>query len=194
LSFEWIKKLKGSCTLEEYKLLYHLVLILKPKKILEIGTARGASSIVMSKALLETGIDGHIYTIEKNETLHKEAIEEVEKYNLENITLLLGDSSTIAREYEDIDFTFVDGDHSFPGLLNDWESIKDTCIYYLFHDANGWDVPNLLSNIMKDPLYSVVRFKYPRSEIWHNNRMLRIFRGACAIVCNNKKVNWREVE
>lgn len=60
-------------------LLEEIIALLKPKKILEIGTAIGYSAIRMNKVL-----DSEIYTIERNENMYNEAIKNIKLANKEN--------------------------------------------------------------------------------------------------------------
>jgi len=70
-----------------------LLSLIKPQNILEIGTAIGYSSILMSEFL---GRDGHITTIERFPYMFDIAKENIKKANLESmITLLEGDASEI---------------------------------------------------------------------------------------------------
>ena len=77
---------------------------IKPKRILEIGTAVGYSAIRFASV----SSDIQVTTIEREDTLYQEAVHNVEEFHLENqITLLHGDALTIsvAGTY---DFIFID--------------------------------------------------------------------------------------
>lgn len=70
-----------------------LLSLIKPSNILEIGTAVGYSSLLMSELLDK---DGHITTIERFPYMFNIAKENIKKANLEKtITLLEGDASDI---------------------------------------------------------------------------------------------------
>lgn len=74
------------------------------KKVLEIGTAIGYSSIMM--ALVDPKIK--ITTIERDETRYLEAIKNIKKFNLENrITLIFNDAFNVKLE-ENYDMIFID--------------------------------------------------------------------------------------
>lgn len=74
------------------------------KKILEIGTAIGYSSIMM--ALIDPKIK--ITTIERDEIRYLEAIKNIKKFNLENrITLIFNDALNVKLE-ENYDMIFID--------------------------------------------------------------------------------------
>lgn len=90
------------------KLISFILSIKKPKKILEIGTAVGFSSSLMSR-FLDT--DGTITTIDRYDIMIKQAKINFKKQNLENIiTLLEGDACDILPTINDMyDVVFMDG-------------------------------------------------------------------------------------
>lgn len=94
-------------TKDTLNLLKTILILKKPKEILEFGTAIGYSAIQMAKIL---DGDCSITTIERNEIRYKEAIKNIQKagYNKE-IRLILGDatenSDFLDRNY---DLTFID--------------------------------------------------------------------------------------
>ena len=82
--------------------------ILKPKKILEIGTNVGFSSIFMCKAL-DNNVD--ILTIEINEDVFNEALDNVKKFKCEkNIRIINGDAIELLDGVitEKFDIAFID--------------------------------------------------------------------------------------
>ena len=84
-----------------------LILMNKPKKILEIGTAVGFSAIFMSRFLDD---DAHITTIENYPPRIAEAKKNFARAGVENrITLMEGDAQEILPELdEQYDFVFMD--------------------------------------------------------------------------------------
>lgn len=92
---------------ETAKFLEFMVSMKKPKKILELGTAIGYSSILMYKSSLE---ETTIKTIERSEEMVKLARENILKYNLnENIEVLEGDCLEILEKLEEkFDLIFMD--------------------------------------------------------------------------------------
>lgn len=84
-----------------------LLVMHKPKQILEVGTAIGFSALLMSEHM---PADGHITTIEKYEKRIPIARENFEKYKKKDqITLLEGDAMDILKELEGpFDFIFMD--------------------------------------------------------------------------------------
>ncbi|MCH7972790.1 MAG: O-methyltransferase [Bacteroidetes bacterium] len=89
--------------------LEHLIVITRPKKVLEIGTAVAYSSIKIGRNLSSEGI---LYTIEKSNDKIKIAIKFINKAKLEDkINLLEGDAQEIMPKLKvKFDFIFLDAD------------------------------------------------------------------------------------
>ncbi|MGO3017907.1 MAG: O-methyltransferase [Anaerococcus sp.] len=89
--------------LETKEFLKSLLLIKKPKSVLEIGTAVGYSSLVFSKYS-----DSKITTIEKSEEMYNIAVENFKNYN-EDINIINMDAIK-ALDYlnQGFDFVFID--------------------------------------------------------------------------------------
>ncbi|MBO5239579.1 MAG: O-methyltransferase [Lachnospiraceae bacterium] len=92
---------------ETKELLKVIVLMQKPKRLLEVGTAVGFSAIYMNQYLPE---DGRIITIEKYEPRIQKAKENFALAGVENrITLLEGDASEILKGLQEpFDMIFMD--------------------------------------------------------------------------------------
>ena len=88
-----------------------LLKIIKPKNILEIGSAIGYSSLIMSKAS-----DANILTIEKDEETFKVLKENLKKYDTDNKIKAINDDAINALKYMDkeekFDFCFIDANKS----------------------------------------------------------------------------------
>lgn len=84
-----------------------MLLIKKPKRVLEVGTAVGFSAIYMSQFL---PVEGHITTIEKWEPRIEQAKVNFERAGVcDKITLLEGDASEILKKLDgSYDFIFMD--------------------------------------------------------------------------------------
>ena len=84
-----------------------LLMMNKPKRILEVGTAVGFSAILMSEYMPE---DGHITTIENYEKRIPIATENFKRAGKEDkITLIQGDALEVMKELEGpFDFIFMD--------------------------------------------------------------------------------------
>ncbi len=88
-----------------------LLKIVKPKNILEIGSAIGYSSLIMSKAS-----DANILTIEKDEETFKVLKENLKKYDTDNKIKAINDDAINALKSMDkeekFDFCFIDANKS----------------------------------------------------------------------------------
>lgn len=84
-----------------------MLLMNKPKRILEVGTAIGFSALLMSEFMPQ---DGHITTIENYEKRIPIARANFQKYGKEDrITLLEGDAAEVLKTLEGTyDFIFMD--------------------------------------------------------------------------------------
>lgn len=102
-----------------------IVKLYKPKNILEIGTAIGYSSSLMS---IYSGAD--VYTIERDEVMHNEAIKNISDLNLsDKVHVIFKDALEITNELDDLkfDMIFIDAAkgqytnffNNFSPLLND---------------------------------------------------------------------------
>jgi len=134
--------------LEFYRgpLLYALISYLKPKKILEYGTGGGYSTLCMAKALSDLKIDGKIYTIDRvgnkekisrfyqlpeDKQPQKMTISNYEIWKkvsrsevIDKIIPIQGYSGIVMdkTELNQIDFCYVDGNHSYEGTKHDFLS------------------------------------------------------------------------
>ncbi|MDE6597375.1 MAG: O-methyltransferase [Clostridia bacterium] len=91
---------------ETLNFLCTLVSAVKPKSILELGTAVGISGA----AMLNICADAHLTTVEREEELYKEAVKNFTSLKLENrVTAICGDAGeVIAKIDEKYDFIFLD--------------------------------------------------------------------------------------
>lgn len=92
---------------EMQSLMRTLLVMNKPKRILEVGTAIGFSALFMREFMPE---NGHITTIEKYEKRIPIAKENFRRFDIDGrITLLEGDAADILKQLDDsFDFIFMD--------------------------------------------------------------------------------------
>lgn len=87
-----------------------LMAIKKPSKVLEIGTAIGYSSLIMSEYLKE---GGKIITVELNEETAHVAMENFKKAKCDSIKLIIGDGEDVLiNSDEKFDVIFLDANKS----------------------------------------------------------------------------------
>lgn len=96
---------------EQGMLLYLLVQMLKPKRVLELGTYTGYSAISMARALNK---DGLLISIDKNDELLPFAQKFIREAHLDDqIQLLSGDAKEVIPTLNDsFDLVFIDADKS----------------------------------------------------------------------------------
>ena len=107
--------------------LFGLTRQMKARKAIEVGRYKGGSTLVMAAAM--SG-EGELWSIDigKKETrLHQgvrsfdeQLAEKCQQYNL-NANIIVGDSRIIELDTGDVDIVFIDGDHSYEGVKNDFE-------------------------------------------------------------------------
>lgn len=103
---------------------------LKPRLILEIGTARGGTSLIWSAIASERVITCDL----RDMSLQQKLLESLPPPKSKcQVTLLSGDSHTsgfrqrVAESLrgEKVDFLFIDGDHTVGGVTQDYKDYKD---------------------------------------------------------------------
>ena len=133
-------------------LIYSLVYNLEPKNILEIGTARGFSAAVIAKALHDCGAENSkvvshdIHNPEDKKNWHANKLGNVDPFKGKILSLIeiwskFDKSNTLRNKIEfrsnslkesiskldnKIDFVFIDGDHTYEGVKNDFEMIESS--------------------------------------------------------------------
>ena len=146
-------------------------------KILEIGTARGFSSICMSKAIIDSKINGKISTIDiisnKNKIFwnciddhdgkksRQELLNPWEK-QLKNINFLTGPSSLILKKinYDRINFAYIDGMHDDFNVRKEFKFIsmkqkKGDFIIFDDYSSNFPDIIRFVNEIRDDEVYEI---------------------------------------
>jgi predicted O-methyltransferase YrrM len=111
---------------EEIKNLLLILDKVKPKVILEIGTAGGDTLFLFSNVAHEEAI---LISVDLYQTIEKRILFKYIKKEKQKIFLIQGDSHSIKtlRKIEGIlrddkvDFLFIDGDHSYEGVKKDFE-------------------------------------------------------------------------
>jgi predicted O-methyltransferase YrrM len=130
-------------TLGERFVLYSLVLGLRPRRVLEIGTFRGGSTLIVAAALDDLG-EGTIVCVDpapQVDPLHRQVL-------ANRATILAAaspDALATAREVAGgpFDFALIDGDHTFDGLSRDLEGVLgvlNDSARILLHDAHYFEV------------------------------------------------------
>ena len=103
---------------------------------LEIGTYMGVSATTIAKALSD---NGRLFCIDPFEEINGQkspcyimALRQLKRNGVfEKVSFLLGysnDQKIIQKIPKNLDFVFIDGDHSFDGLRNDWQIVLNNLV------------------------------------------------------------------
>ena len=113
------------------KLLYRIIQFYKPKKILELGTSFGISTLYLAKADKKT----IIYTFEGCQKSAEIAQKNFDKMDAKNINIIIGDFQKKLqkkiKEIETIDLAFIDGNHQEKPTI----SYFNTCLKHAHNNT-----------------------------------------------------------
>lgn len=118
-----------SMTIRQAGYLFGLVRRMKAEKVIEIGRYKGGSTLLIAAAMNGEGKFWSIDLGDKEGRLHDgdpsrkfdDQIRDVcERFGLK-VELIVGDSRTIGLDTGELDLVFIDGDHSYAGVKNDFE-------------------------------------------------------------------------
>ena len=100
--------------------------------IVETGTNVGTTAIIIAQAVIDSGRDGIVHTIELDEEIHAEACKRFELAGVANVVRpYQGDSiellERLVPEIGEIALTFLDGNHFHDHVVQEFELIVDAC-------------------------------------------------------------------
>lgn len=109
--------------------LFGLIREIKPQKAIEIGRYKGGSTLLIAAAM---GGEGKFWSIdigEKEARLHGDKTARSFDGQLADactrlglkVNIIVGDSRTVEVDTGEVDLVFIDGDHSYEGVRNDFE-------------------------------------------------------------------------
>ncbi len=151
--FYWPNTFPNAIDDASASLLYSIVRLIRPEIAIEIGTAEGNSCLAIGQAL-EDNKRGILYTMDPlDRELVKIAIKK-SKLN-RRINYIVDYSTNILPKLNlpKIDFAFIDGDHSYEGVLKDFELITDLIPkggVIAYHDTILFDGPKKVVKHMAD--------------------------------------------
>lgn len=152
----------------EQLLLYSFIRSTKPKTIVETGTHRGRTTLIMAEAIKDEGIEAHIHTADPYPWGQEENFAKFPELS-KNITFHNIPGKDI--HVEQIDFLFIDGFHEKAEVIAEWEALSPKLsenAIVIFHDC---DYPG---NKLCDPNGAIEELKIPTIWVPTKNKM-RIF-------------------
>ncbi|MGD0336889.1 MAG: class I SAM-dependent methyltransferase [Candidatus Omnitrophota bacterium] len=119
-----------------WNLLYYSLLCSLPRKdeqeavVVETGTNRGFSTIILAQALKDSGIQGYVHTVDIEKDLIAKAEENIEKAGLglkEYVKFKVQDSVAFLEELvktkDHINFAFLDANHEYSKVKEEFSII-----------------------------------------------------------------------
>ncbi len=97
--------------------------------IIETGTNRGSSTIILAQALQDSGVDGHVHTIEIDQETADLATENLAAAgHTERVTQYVGDAKeylpNVLRAIDgEIRVAFLDGAHDLEDVIREFEAV-----------------------------------------------------------------------
>lgn len=152
------------------------LLALKPKTILEIGTASGGTSLILSTIFPNS----KVYGLDLTDALHSKRLRK-----MNNFDMTIGNSmedntlKILCDKCSSFDFILIDGDHSEIGVLNDFHKFKPLLNnngLMVFHDVRH-EAPKGIKSIYYKKIKPNLpgAFEYFINEnnngygLWYNN-------------------------
>jgi predicted O-methyltransferase YrrM len=178
-------------TVPERVLLYSLVLGLRPQRVLEIGSYRGGSAVTIVAALDDIGA-GALTCVDPSPQIAPEHWAQVEhRATLHRVSSPDGLSTLPVSQESLFDFAFIDGDHSYDGVVKDLNGVmpllSDGAVL-VFHDALHADTGKAIDDMVRTNAgrlidcgvlstdATVVQREDGRTVSWGGLRMLRFAR------------------
>jgi len=130
-------------------LMYYLTRKKEFKTVLEIGFGRGYAAFCMAKAMCDHGIEGKITTIDPNfdENFLNQLTKVFPKNWFDKLEFVRSTADAYFADNPEVkfDFIYIDGDHRYEAVKNDWNNSKDR-----FNKALLFDDYHLPSKRQKD--------------------------------------------
>jgi len=171
---ELMKNIPGKLYLTEPSLLWYFGKKCTGKgAILEIGSWKGKSTMLLARGSMKNS-NSKVYAVDTFEGTKENSMkkidtfedfkENIKKANVENLVIpLVGFSSDICKKFkEPIEILFIDGDHSYEGVLGDIDNWAPKIIsggWILFHDTSSKSVMKAVNQkIISSMDYSKIGF------------------------------------
>jgi len=118
-------------------LIYYLIRKFEINSMLEIGFGRGYSTFCAAKAMSDHGIDGKITTVDTNlnDDFLNSLAQVFPKNWFDKIEFVKSTSDVFFKENnKKYDFIYIDGDHTYDAVKNDWNNSKNIYNNFLLFD------------------------------------------------------------
>ena len=152
--------------------------------ILETGTARGFSSICMSKAIIDSKINGDIFTIDvlpNDKKFYWNCIDDHEskktrkellapwKNEYKNISFITGPSKYVLKKIKisRINYAFIDAMHDYENVINEFNFIMQRQVkndLIIFDDVTNNKFDEVVKAVSKIKELNSYTFQYLKSE------------------------------
>jgi len=161
--------------------LLQMIMLFKPKNIVETGFYNGYGSIFMAKGIQLLKNSGKIISIDINEKAKKQYDIYVKGNKLDDIIkLIIKDSAKALVDVKaifnnGIDLLFIDGDHSYEGCKKDWLTYNE-CLnkgsVILIHDFTLPGVNKCIQEIKQHVSFHD-EYDFMHFPIYHNMVVMR---------------------
>lgn len=131
---DWITRSGRSLGHPGWGWVYHTVLMLladdRPNVVVETGTNVGSTSVIMAQAIIDSGRDGILHTIELDPEIHSEA---KRRFDLAGVSGVIrahcGDALKLLQEIvegvDEIAIAFLDGNHFHDHVVQEFEIVVE---------------------------------------------------------------------
>ncbi|MHC4697373.1 MAG: O-methyltransferase [Planctomycetota bacterium] len=154
------------CLIEEYLLLRALAVLLKPERILEVGTSCGVGGLMLLDGASAFGRRACLTTIDiKRQEAFESNVAQFPHLK-DRIERIVGTSDTVlpalARDQGRFDLVFLDGDHSPEQVARDWRNVQPLSDMYVLHDTDQMPgCRDLVAEVRKMGNFDVLSLSYP---------------------------------
>jgi predicted O-methyltransferase YrrM len=140
--------------------LYGLIRANGLRTLVEIGVMKGVTTAFLAKAARQNG--GHVYAVDND--LGRVCDAEQHLYRLgywpSTVSFIVSDSGRCLFDCN-VDFLFIDGDHSYEGVSGDWVNWSPKLTLgaiAAFHDTRDERIERFLRETFPNPKFEYINF------------------------------------